>query len=203
MASCSVPPSSEQLVARAEHDFDYGRVEQAEVLYRQVLDRFPGDADANLGLGRCLLSLDRPSEALLPLQIAAAERPRDFEITRTLAEAFALAGERTKVYQLLRDRAVEHGRVEAWLLIGEYALRFDDPDTAGNAIVAAIDLSDGREAQPYLDAASFAERIGDQAEAIRRLRQAYGIAPEDPRVIAMLQEYGEVPGPTIALPPGR
>ncbi len=203
MVSCNLPPSSERLIARAEHDFDYGRVEQAEAAYREVLQRFPGDADANLGLGRCLLAMGRPSEALLPLQIAAAERPRDFEIARTLAEAYALAGERTKVYQLLRDRAVEHGRVEAWLLIGEYALRFDDPDTAGTAIVAAIELSDGREAEPYLDAARFAERIGDQAEAIRRLRQAYGIAPEDPRVIAMLREYGEVPGRTIALPPGR
>lgn len=203
LASCGMPASSEQLLARARHDFDYGRVEQAEATYRQVLERWPGDPDANIGLAECLMASGQPGAALLPLQVAAAERPRDFEVAKALAEAYALAGERSKVYQLLRDRAVEQRRIEAWLLIGEYALRFDDPDTAGTAIATAIELSDGRESQPYLDAAKFAERIGDQRTAIRRLRQAYGIDPDDPRVIAMLREYGEVPGPTIALPPGR
>jgi hypothetical protein len=45
-------------------------------------------------------------------------------------------------------------------------------------------------------------RLGNEPECIRRLRQAYGINPEDPRVVAALQERGQVIGPTLGLPRG-
>jgi tetratricopeptide (TPR) repeat protein len=203
LAGCDAPPSSDQLVARAAYDQEYGRTEEALRLYRQVLEFRPGDPRANLGVGECLLALGRPSEALLPLQIASVERPQDLQIALTLAEALYQSGETTKLYQLLRDRAVEQRRVEAWLAMADYAIKLDDPDTAATAIAAALELTGGREVQPYIEAARLAERIGDQREAIRRLRQAYGVAPGNAVVSAMLVEYGEVPGPTIALPPGE
>ena len=45
--------------------------------------------------------------------------------------------------------------------------------------------------------------MGQSDEAIRRLRQAYAIAPDDEAVNVMLVEYGEIPGPTLGLAPGR
>lgn len=203
LAGCQKGPSSQSLLERADYDFEYGRYEQAAERYQLVLDRYPGDPDANIGLGRSMLELDRTAEARSALELAAVARPADFEVCRLLAEAMYEDRDTVRLYQLLRDQAVEHRRPEAWLLMAEYALALDDPDTAQTAITAALELSDGSDPEPYLEAARFAERIGDQNEAVRRLRQAYGIAPEDPRVIAGLQEYGEVPGPTIALPPGR
>lgn len=203
LTGCHAPPSSDQLVVRAAYEQEYGRTEEALRLYQQVLEFRPGDPRANLGLGECLLALDRPTEALLPLQIASVERPQDLQIALTLAEALYRSGETTKLYQLLRDRAVEQRRVEAWLAMADYAIKLDDPDTAATAIGAALELTGGRDVQPYIEAARLAERIGDQREAIRRLRQAYGVAPGNPVVSAMLVEYGEVPGPTIALPPGE
>ncbi len=67
----------------------------------------------------------------------------------------------------------------------------------------AIVIDDGRGVEPYLAAASFAEQIGDVDLAIRRLRQAYGIDPYHEQVKSKLVAMGEIPGPTIALPPGR
>jgi len=201
--ACQKGPPSNVLLERADYDFKYGRYEQAADTYQQVLDRYPGDAAANLGLGRSLLELDRVAEARAALELAAVARPADFEVCTLLAEVMYRDRDTVRLYQMLRDQAVEHQRLEAWLLLAEYALALDDPDTAQSAITAALEVSDGTTPEPYLEAARFAERIGDQQEAVRRLRQAYGIAPQDPRVIAGLQEYGEVPGPTIALPPGR
>ncbi len=40
-------------------------------------------------------------------------------------------------------------------------------------------------------------------EAVRRLSQAYFINPRDRRVSEQLIELGEVPGPTISVPPGK
>ena len=203
LAACQKGPSSEALLERADYDLEYGRYEQAAETYQLVLDRYPGDPSANMGLGQALLELDRTAEARAALELAAVAEPSNFEVCRLLAEAMFQEGDTVRLYQLLRDQAVEQRRLEAWLLMAEYALALDDPDTAQGAITAALEVSDGSTPEPYIEAARFAERIGDQKEAIRRLRQAYGIAPQDPRVVAGLQEYGEIPGPTIALPPGR
>ena len=70
------------------------------------------------------------------------------------------------------------------------------------ALETAIRLDGARSVEPYLDAAGFAERLGDIDQALRRLRQAYGIDPRDQRVQQRLRALGEVPGPTILLPPG-
>jgi len=46
------------------------------------------------------------------------------------------------------------------------------------------------------------EKLGNEDEALRRLRQAYGINPEDPRVREALQQRGQILGPTLGLPRG-
>lgn len=202
-AGCQKGRTTEDLIARGNHAYDYGRYEEAERDFKRVLDRYPGDPAANLGYGRTMEAMGRLEEARMALETASVARPLDLEISLALAEVLYEQRDTERLYQLLRDRAVEQGRVEAWLAMADFALRLDDPDTAQMAIVAALELSGARSADPYLEAARLAERVGNQKEAIRRLRQAYGIAPEDPRVIAGLVEYGEVPGPTIALPPGK
>ena len=82
-------------------------------------------------------------------------------------------------------------------------MALNDPDSAQVALETAIAVDEGKTVEPYLQAAAFAQRLGDLEMALRRLRQAYGINPYDERVKQRLRELGEVPGPTIALPPGR
>ncbi len=195
--------SSEQLLADGEYAYRYGRYEEAAGDFRQVLDRYPGDVQANIGYARTQIALGNLDAARSALETAAASKPEDFQISLLLAEVLFKQGDTTRLYQLLRDRAIEQRRPEAWIVMARYSLELDDPDTAQAAVVSALEISDDSSPEPYLLAAELAERVGDQKEALRRLRQAYGLAPNDPRIEAMLREYGEVPGPTIALPPGR
>lgn len=203
LGGCVKGKSSEQLIADGDHAYRYGRYEEAAGDFKQVLDRYPGDVAANLGYARTQIALGDLDAARSALETAAASKPEDFQISLLLAEVLFKQRDTTRLYQLLRDRAVEQGNAEAWIVMARYALELDDPDTAQTAVVAALEISDDSSPEPYLLASELAERVGDQKEALRRLRQAYGLAPNDPRIEAMLREYGEVPGPTIALPPGR
>jgi Flp pilus assembly protein TadD len=203
LVGCMKGKSSEQLLADGEYAYRYGRYEEAAGDFRQVLDRYPGDVQANIGYARTQIALGNLDAARSALETAAASKPEDFQISLLLAEVLFKQGDTTRLYQLLRDRAIEQRRPEAWIVMARYSLELDDPDTAQAAVVSALEISDDSSPEPYLLAAELAERVGDQKEALRRLRQAYGLAPNDPRIEAMLREYGEVPGPTIALPPGR
>lgn len=203
LGGCMKGKSSEQLLADGDHAYRYGRYEEAAGDFQQVLDRYPGDVQANVGYARTQIALGNLDAARTALETAAASKPEDFEISLLLAEVLFRQQDTTRLYQLLRDRAVEQGRADAWIVMARYALELDDPDTAQMAVTSALEISDDTSPEPYLLAAELAERVGDQKEALRRLRQAYGLAPNDPRIEAMLREYGEVPGPTIALPPGR
>ncbi len=203
LVGCVKGKSSEQLLADGDYAYRYGRYEEAAGDFRQVLDRYPGDVQANLGYARTQIALGNLDQARTALETAASSKPEDFQISLLLAEVLFKQGDTTRLYQLLRDRAIEQRRAEAWIVLARYALELDDPDTAQTAVVAALEISDDSSPEPYLLASELAERVGDQKEALRRLRQAYGLAPNDPRIEAMLREYGEVPGPTIALPPGR
>lgn len=202
-AGCHTGKSSDQLIAEGNHAYDYGRYEEASGDFRQVLDRYPGDVAANVGFGRAQLALGNLADARSAFETAAAAKPEDFEISLLLAEVLYEQRDTTRLYQLLRDRAVEQGRIEAWIAMARYALELDDPDQAQTAVIAALELAPADDVAVYLVAAELAERVGDQKLALRRLRQAYGITPEDPRIVTAIVEYGEVPGPTIALPPGR
>jgi Tfp pilus assembly protein PilF len=73
----------------------------------------------------------------------------------------------------------------------------DDPDSATNAINTAIAISDGTDAGPYVIAATFAERLGDDALAINRWREAWMIDPTNEDISNALRAHGIVPGPTM------
>src|SRR5690606_32082038 len=130
-------------------------------------------------------------------------RPHDPEIADALAEAMYQVGDEQQLFAFLRQRAESTQSVESYLRLAHYSLEMDDPDSARIALNTAISIDNGQSVEPYLSAADFAERLGDMDLAVRRLRQAYGINPRDKRVTERLLALGEVPGPSIALPPGR
>ncbi|HMN95550.1 MAG TPA: tetratricopeptide repeat protein [Phycisphaerales bacterium] len=186
-----------------EFHFRYGDYEAAAEDFGAIIDRAPGDWEAQYRYGQCMLQLGELDAARRALEIAAISVPNDDQVAFALAEVYFRQGDQTRLYQLLRDRAASTGSAEPWVLLSSYALRLDDPDTANTAALAAIEVDNGASAVPYYQAALVAQRLGQTDLAVRRLRQGYGINPNDTRIRTMLVELGEVPGPTIALPPGR
>ena len=112
-------------------------------------------------------------------------------------------GDEAQLFAFLRERAESTQTVRAYLRLARYSVEMKDPDSANVALETAIALDGGQSVEPYLAAADLAADLGDPEMAVYRLRQAFGIAPHDERISDRLRALGEVPGPTIALPPGR
>lgn len=197
------------VVARQSGDFNfkYGNYEAAAKDFGEIIEQSPGDWEAEYRYGQCMMELGDLQAAKRSLEIASTAVPLNDEVAYALAECYFKLGDQTRLYQLLRERAQAamqtSAAVESWVLMSDYALRLDDLDMANTAALAAIEVDNSISAVPYYQAALVAERLGQTDEAVRRLRQAYGINPDDTRVKTMLVRYGEVPGPTLALPPGK
>ena len=183
--------------------FDRGEYAQASSEYREIVDRYPGDWEAQYRYGLCQLELGFPERARTAIKVAHDRRPDDLEIADALAEAIFQTGDAPQLYAFLRSRVDAEGTAHAWLMLGRYSMELNDPDSARVAIDTAIALDPESSVEPYLAAADLAERLGDIPLAVRRLRQAYGIEPRNAEVARRLRGHGEIPGPTIALPPGR
>ncbi len=201
LAGCGQRPI-ETIRTTGQRYYDNDEYAAAAREYEEIIGRYPGDWQAQYKLGLCKLALDEPVEARRALEIAYTNNPRNADVLDALAEAMFRQGEPARLYELLRQRAESEQTVRSWLRLARYASELGDPDSAQAAYETAIMLDEGRSTEPYIQAAAFAEAIGDMDEALRRLRQAYGINPRDPRVTQRLRDLGEVPGPTIALPPG-
>jgi tetratricopeptide (TPR) repeat protein len=199
---CASQPPAETLRDRGDRYFESGDYEKAATEYAAITDRYPGDFQAQYQLGLSLLALERYDEARRALEIARNRRPQDVAVSDALAEAIYRQGNREQLFEFLHMQAEQTPSARAHLRIAMYSLKVDDPDTAQQAVRTAIILDEGRTVEPYLAAADLAQRLGNVEQVIQRLRQAYGIDPNDPRVCERLRALGEVPGPTIALAPG-
>lgn len=203
LSACAVHTPVTTLRERGDAHFARSEYEQAADQYAQITERYPGDWQAQYQLGVSLLELGQTSDARRALELAHSLRPYDDEIARALAEAMYRLGDEQHLFAFLRERAESRQSSAAHLHFAHYALQMGDPDSAQIAINKAIAVDHGESVEPYLAAADLAEQLGDNDGALRRLRQAYGIDPHDQRVITRLRDHGEVPGPTLALPPGR
>lgn len=201
-AGCGARPI-ESVRTSANFQFQQQQYNQAAVEYTEIVDRAPGDWQAQYRLGQCELELGKPDRARTALEIAHARRPANEDVVDALAEAMYRQGDEQPLFDLLTRRAETEQTVRAWLRLGRYSAELGDADTALTAFETAIELDAGRTVEPYVQTAVFSQQIGDLDTALRRLRQAYKIDPENPVVDRQLRDLGEVPGPTLALPPGR
>jgi tetratricopeptide (TPR) repeat protein len=202
LCGCGQQPI-ESLRSQGDFSFQQGDYTAAAEKYAEIADRYPGDWEAHYRLGLCQLEMDELSAARRELEVALTSRPRDPDVVDALAETMLLQGDEAELFSFVKQCAESEQTVRAWLRLARYAARLGDADSAQTAFETAIVLDDGKTVEPYLQSAAFAENLGDMDQALRRLRQAYGINPKDPRVSQRLRELGEVPGPTIALPPGK
>jgi len=174
-----------------------GRWADAADDFSEAAALHPGDWRAQYNLGKCLMKLDDSQRASEVLAIAQSLQPTNTEISDAYAEALLACGNRNLLYTFLQNQAQEQQTVYAWERFAEYAMGLDDPDSATNAINTAIAISDGTNASPYITAAEFAERMGDDALAIKHWRQAWVIDPTNTTVGSAIRSHGEVPGPTM------
>jgi Flp pilus assembly protein TadD len=203
LAGCATQRPVDTVRERGDWHYKRGDYAAAAMEYREVTERYPGDWPAQHQLGLCLIETGDYTGARRALEIAHDRRPNDPAIADALAEAMYRQGDEPHLYTFLREQTERHGDVRAYLRMGMYTARLNDPDSAKVAIETAIMLDNGQTVTPYLAAADLAERLGDLEGAVRYLRQAYGIDPYNDKINDRLRALGEVPGPTLAMPPGR
>jgi tetratricopeptide (TPR) repeat protein len=188
---------------RADFEFQRGNYDVAAQEYGEIAARYPGDWRAQHRFGVALMETGDYNESRRALDVAHSLRPGDADIADDLAEVMFRQGDEQQLFDFLNERALATQSVRAYRRLASYAMEVGDPDAARGAINRAIALDGGSTVEPYIDAADLAERVGDLDQAVHRLRQALSIDPHDDRVRERLRTLGEVPGPSLALPPGR
>lgn len=203
LGGCNTAPRpTETIRASADHYFKIGDYEAARDEYAEIVSRYPGDWEGHYKLGMCCLETGEFSTARRSLEIAHTRKPDNQDVANGLAEAMYRQGDESRLFAFLRQRAATTQTVEAHLQLGRYAMELNDPDSARVAFQTAIEIDQGQTTEPYLEAAALSERLGQLDDAIRRLRQAYGINPKDRRVSEKMQALGEDPTTISPLPPG-
>jgi hypothetical protein len=76
-----------------------------------------------------------------------------------------------------------------------------DADGAEHALLTAAKIDGGKTAAPQIALADFYRSIGDKKAEIVRLRNALYLDPKNPEIPKRLRELGEIPGPSLAMPP--
>ena len=204
LTGCDSPSTpTPTLVKRGNHSFEYHNWADAAKKYEEVLAREPHDGEIQYRYGVCLLELGDYSKAESALELAHSLDPRNDDIVFARAQALYKKKEYGRLFTMLRDRANDNRSIATWLVLASYSEKLNDFDTAMEALSSACAIEDGTNSTPYYRSAVLLARVGRSEEAVRRLRQAYAIAPADEQVNVMLVEYGEIPGPTLGLGPGK
>lgn len=203
LTACAVPNSV--LRKRAAQAVAEGKPQRAQTLLERALEQDRTDWEAHYALGRVLLDGD-PLGAQLHIERAMTLQPsgpRTPAMTDALAEALYRQGKHEQALAMLEQAIDEQEVSAAYLRLGRYAATIGDVDGAVLAFRQAAAVADGDDVEPYRVMWRFYESIGDAGNALRMLRMAYGLRPDDPTFAMALRRYGIVPGPTAALTPER
>ncbi len=203
---CQGPPPTDSTIQQADFLLKHDRCEEASDLIKPVVEANPGSWGAQYAYGRAMVCLGDLKEGRRALEVAVARHPGDLDVIFALAACMEKQGDTGKIYLLLRNAGAELRSPEAYCRLATIAEQVNDLDSAKQALDSAIEFDQGfdiaKSTEPYYRMAMLQDQLGNGEQALRRLRQAYGINPEDPRVRAALQERGQILGPTLALPRG-
>jgi len=202
LTACAGPRPMVAAKKEADHAFQYGQYSKAAAGYAEILERAPGDWEVESRYGVCLAELGNLAEARTHAETAYTANPGSQEAAVNLAQVYFKLNDKQKLVQLLHQRGKDMNSLESYMLLAEYGLKMNDPDTATMAVNGAIVIANGIDFRPYLKAVEVAEDVGDAKLATQRLRQAYAISPNAAAVRAKVAEYGLAFEPTTGLPPG-
>ena len=108
-------PSTTTLMEKGSFAMWQGRWSDAAEKYTEITHMHPGDWEAHLNLGKCLLELDDPKGAAASLEIANTVVPSNLEVSDLLAECYLVAGDENKLFTFLESQAKEQQTVRAWM----------------------------------------------------------------------------------------
>jgi len=206
LGACQGPPSTEQSIERGNHYLEFGKWQEAADAFQPVIKNSPGKWEAEYGYGVAMANLGDLVTARRCLETANDESPGNMKVIESLADVMFRQNDTSAMYQLLRGAGASLGTPDPWITLGLYAIRLKDNDSAQQAFAAAIEVDSGavrpRTTEPYYQMAMLQLSLGRKDEAVRRLRQAYGVSASDPRVVQALQGQGVAIDAATALPPG-
>ncbi len=206
LGGCQGPRPTEESIKLGTHYLEFGEWQKAADTFQGVVDRSPGNWQAEYGFGVAKGNLGDIATARRCLETANDHSPGNMEIIGALAGVMYRQGDTKQMYQLLRGAGASLGSPAPYLVLAKYAQELKDDDSAMAALRSAIEIDAGvvrpRTAEPYYEMALLQRRLGNKAEATRRLRQAYQISHTDPRVIAALQGEGIALDAQTGIAPG-
>jgi protein O-GlcNAc transferase len=163
-----------------------GRAPAAEKLYRQVLDRDPGNAEAHHLIGVLRFQEGKPQQAVVAFQHALAAGPENPKMLANLAAALLVLGrvepaieafERAVVTapetpELLKNLGTAYrqvNRLEDAAFVSERSVAFFPDDATAHANLAAVQLA-----------------LGRHEDALASAEKAVALNPEDPDALNTL-----------------
>ncbi len=195
--------SSRAVYLSGERAYAEGDYSLAAAEFEEYLDRVPGNPQVTQKLGESYLKLDRTAEARERLLVAYSMRPEDDEVFDSLCQGLFADQKFEELNRVLRQRAIDRGRMSDYLLLSQYSDKMGDADEAQRALLTAAKVDRGMSIQPQIELAKFYLRTGDRQRAVERLRMAYAIDPNDGEVLGLSAQLGEIIGPTWALTPAE
>ncbi len=206
LTACQGARSTEDSIKLGDHYLEFGEWQHAADAFQPVVKNSPGNWKAEYGYGVAMAQLGDLVTARRSLETANDHSPGNLTIITALADVMYRQGDNSQLFQLLRGAGASLGRYEPYIVLGVYAIKLNDKDSAVQALQSAIEVDSGvirpRSTEAYYQLAMLQLELGNVSEAVRRLRQAYGVSANDPRVNQALQRQGIALDATTALPPG-
>ena len=161
----------------AERLLNQGALTDAEILYRGLLEKVPGQPEASQGLGLIALHTGHASAAVELLQMAAIGLPSDARVHSNLGLALATAGDAPSAESCyLRSIEISENFVDAHLNLANLLLETGRIEGAANAYAKATHLSPDNGAVHY-GRSMLEVQQGNPRAAIEALNQAIICAP--------------------------
>lgn len=187
----------------ADHAYKTHQWAKAETDYQEYLNRKPESNDVRFLLAQSQLEQGKTRESNWNFGIALDVDPLNDSILDRSAESLYQSGNREALTAFLLRAASERGRVSDYMRLGKYMQQIGHPDEAVQAYLTAAKIDEGKTPTVQLALADLYQTVGDRPQAIRRLRMAYFLSPEDPKILQRIRDLGEIPGPTFALAPAE
>lgn len=205
LAGCTKRPrSAGEIREAANNAYARGDYDRALAEWEAYAEIHPVPLASDLGRGKALLALERPGDAIIPLERVYRDDPMDEEKLQLLIQAFFSAGEHERLISLLRDRTRQPGTVEEYLRLGRYAEEIGDPDEAERALLAAARVDRGLHIEPQLKLAEFYHGrlpVPDTEKALERYAMALWFDYTNHHVAERIRALGETPGRTFVRVP--
>lgn len=195
------PRSAGEIRESANNAYAQGNYAKALAEWELYAEVYPVPLASDLGRGKALLALERPNDAIIPLERVYREDPMNEEKLQLLIQAFLGAGEHKRLISLLRDRTRQPGTVEEYLRLGQYAEAIGDPDEAERALLAAARVDRGLHIEPQLKLAEFYYGRNDTERALERYAMALWFDYTNSQVGDRIRALGETPGRTFVRVP--